>query len=211
MTLRLISLMLAAALTLTSTHTASAESATNPTAQAIATAKRIPGSLVRNIPSTSWSIVSNMPGPDATDAEVRGVVNADVDDARIVAFRRTFIVTALYDGMPFRVMDVVIDSEGLAYSTSQQSFMAPNGDELRVRVTSYNPITVDVSVAKADARVAASRDRIAFGDLDEGSSALAVREGSLAVKVNRLADAVDLRHQSILVDPTIRLRHIAEL
>jgi hypothetical protein len=174
------------------------------TARAIETAKRVPASLTTNIPGAGRSVVSNMPGPNATIDEVREVSNVPDDQARIVAIRKTFVVTALYDGLPFRVMDVVVDSEGVAYSTTQQSFKDPNGDELRIHVTSYDPIAVDVSVVKADAKVKASRERVAFGDLPVGADAFALREGRLAVQVERLEDNVDLRHESILVGANAR-------
>jgi hypothetical protein len=117
--------------------------------------------------------------------------------AQTVAFVKTFVVTATYDGKPYRVMVVVVDSQGLVYSTSQQGSRsardAESRDELHVKVTSLSPVVFDLSVRKADARAVATRDRVAVGDLEQGHSAFALREKKLAVTVERLEDEVDLR------------------
>ncbi len=39
--------------------------------------------------------------------------------AQTVAFVKTFVVTATYEGKPYRIEVVVVDSQGLVYSTSQ--------------------------------------------------------------------------------------------
>lgn len=117
--------------------------------------------------------------------------------AQTVAFVKTFVVTATYDDKPYRVMVVVVDSQGLVYSTSQQGSRAvedaESRDELKVRVTSLSPVVFDVAVRKADANVTATRDRVAVGDLEQGHSAFALRDNKLAVSVERLEDEVDLR------------------
>jgi hypothetical protein len=117
--------------------------------------------------------------------------------AQTVAFVKTFIVTATYDDKPYRVMVVVVDSQGLVYSTSQQGSRrardGESGDELQVRVTSLAPVVFDLSVRKADAKAAATRERVAVGDLEQGHAAFALRENKLAVRVERLDDEVDLR------------------
>jgi hypothetical protein len=117
--------------------------------------------------------------------------------AQTVAFVKTFVVTATYDGKPYRVMVVVVDSQGLVYSTSQQGGRhvrdPESGDTLEVKVTSLSPVVFDLSVRKADAKATATRDRVAVGDLEQGHSAFALRENRLAVRVERLDDEVDLR------------------
>jgi hypothetical protein len=114
-----------------------------------------------------------------------------------VAFVQTFVVTATYDGKPYRIEVVVVDSQGLVYSTSQQGSRRvrdpESSDRLDVKVTSLAPVVFDVSVRKADAHAAATRDRVAVGDLAQGHSAFALRENKLAVVVERLDDQVDLR------------------
>ncbi|MGY3230598.1 hypothetical protein ACVWWJ_002082 [Luteibacter sp. HA06] len=117
--------------------------------------------------------------------------------AQTVAFVKTFVVTATYEGKPYRIEVVVVDSQGLVYSTSQQGSRhvhdAESSDRLEVRVTSVAPVVFDVSARKADAHAAATRDRVAVGDLEQGHSAFALRENKLAVVVERLDDEVDLR------------------
>ncbi|KLD74126.1 hypothetical protein Y886_34345 [Xanthomonas hyacinthi DSM 19077] len=117
--------------------------------------------------------------------------------ARTVAFVKTFVVTATYDDRPYRVMVVMVDSEGLVYSTSQQGGRsvtdAESPDALKVRVTSLSPVVFDVAVYKAEPNATATRERVAVGDLEQGHSAFALRENKLAVRVERLEDEVDLR------------------
>jgi hypothetical protein len=117
--------------------------------------------------------------------------------ARTVAFVQTFVVTAMYDDKPYRVMVVMVDSQGLVYSTSQQGGRgvkdAESRDTLKVRVASLSPVVFDVAVFKAEPNATATRDRVAVGDLEQGHSAFALRENRLAVRVERLEDEVDLR------------------
>jgi len=117
--------------------------------------------------------------------------------AQTVAFVQTFVVTAMYDDKPYRVMVVMVDSQGLVYSTSQQGGRgvkdAESRDTLKVRVTSLSPVVFDVAVYKAEPNTTATRDRVAVGDLEQGHSAFALRENRLAVRVERLEDEVDLR------------------
>lgn len=146
---------------------------------------------------------TTLPGPVPNIDSQLTTPSEPADKARLVATRKTFIVTALYDGVPFRVMDVVVDSEGLAYSTSQQSFKDPDGDELRIHVSSFAPIAADVTVVKASTHERATRDRVAFGDVPQGGCAMALRDGHFAVSVERQSDEVDLRAQSIIEDRAI--------
>jgi hypothetical protein len=117
--------------------------------------------------------------------------------AQTVAFVKTFVVTATYDDKPYRIEVVVVDSQGLVYSTSQQARSGvqdtESSDRLDVNVTGLAPVVFDLSVRKADAHATATRDRVAVGDLEEGHSAFALRENKLAVVVERLADEIDLR------------------
>ena len=117
--------------------------------------------------------------------------------AQTVAFVKTFVVTATYEGRPYRIEVVVVDSQGLVYSTSQQGSRdgqdTESRDRLDVHVTGLAPVVFDLSVSKADARAAATRDRVAVGDLEQGQSAFALRENKLPVVVERLDDEVDLR------------------
>lgn len=117
--------------------------------------------------------------------------------AQTVAFVKTFVVTATYDGKPYRIEVVVVDSQGLVYSTSQQGSRrvqdTESSDRLDVNVTGLAPVVFDLSVRKADAHATATRDRVAVGDLAQGHSAFALREDKLAVVVERLDDEVDLR------------------
>lgn len=157
------------------------------------TAGSLPGSVAPGAQGRPWTgTASDVPLEPA-------------DKARLAATRKTFVVTAMYEGVPFRVMDVVIDSEGLAYSTSQQSFKDPNGDELRIHVTGYAPVAADVTVVKANKHEGAMRERVAFGDLPQGGDALALRAGHLSVLVERRNDEVDLRSESILGDQAVHL------
>lgn len=117
--------------------------------------------------------------------------------AQTVAFVKTFVVTATYDGKPYRIEVVVVDSQGLIYSTSQQGSRRvrdpESGDLLDVTVTGLSPVVFDVAVRKADAKASATRDRVAVGDLEQGHSAFALRDDKLAVEVERLDDEIDLR------------------
>jgi hypothetical protein len=117
--------------------------------------------------------------------------------AQTVAFVKTFVVTATYEGKPYRIEVVVVDSQGLVYSTSQQGSSSvqdsESRDRLDVDVTGLSPVVFDLSVRKDDANAAATRDRVAVGDLEQGHSAFALRENKLAVVVERLGDEVDLR------------------
>lgn len=117
--------------------------------------------------------------------------------AQTVAFVKTFVVTATYDDKPYRVMVVVVDSQGLVYSTSQQGGSgvrdAESRDALLVKVTNLSPVVFNVAVYKAETNATAKRDRVAVGDLEQGHSAFALRENRLAVRVERLEDEVDLR------------------
>ena len=117
--------------------------------------------------------------------------------AKIVAHIKTYVVTASYDGKPYRVMTVVVDDTGLTWSASQQGSPVVHDDEsedaLSVRVTSLAPVIFDVAATKADAHATATRDRVAVGDLPPGHAAFALRENHLAVEVERLDDQIDLR------------------
>lgn len=117
--------------------------------------------------------------------------------AQTVAFVKTFVVTAMYRGKPCGVTVVVVDSEGLAYSSSQQGDRsakdAESRDRLEVKVTSLSPVVFDLYVRKADANAIATRDRVAVGDLKQGDSAFALRDDALSVVVERLPDEIDLR------------------
>jgi hypothetical protein len=140
----------------------------------------------------------NLPRPIAGAAPLADELIPPVPyTAQTVAFVQTFVVTATYDGRPYRIEVVVIDSQGLVYSTSQQGSRRvrdpESSDRLDVKVTSLAPVVFDVSVRKADAHAAATRDRVAVGDLAQGHSAFALRENKLAVVVERLDDQVDLR------------------
>lgn len=157
-------------------------------------AARVPGSLILGVAAHDDSAgLQARPEPEGR--------------ARLAAQLKTYIVTATYDGKPFRVMNVVVDSEGLAYSTSQQSFHDASGDELYVHVTSIEPVVFTVAVVKGDASAQASRDRVAVEPLAEGASADALRDGHLAVHVERLADTVELRATSILANPHVLVNH----
>jgi hypothetical protein len=117
--------------------------------------------------------------------------------AQTVAFVKTFVVTAMYRDKPCGVTIVVVDSQGLAYSTSQQGDRsakdAESRDRLEVKVTSLSPVVFDLYVRKADANAFATRNRVAVGDLEQGDSAFALHENALSVVVKRLPDEVDLR------------------
>ena len=152
-------------------------------------------SVHASVPAT---LTLNIPGTTRRVAPVADELIPPIPyTAQTVAFVKTFVVTATYDDKPYRVMVVVVDSQGLVYSTSQQGSQgvkdAESRDELKVRVTSLSPVVFDVAVRKADAHVTATRDRVAVGDLEQGHSAFALRDNKLAVFVERLEDEVDLR------------------
>ena len=142
--------------------------------------------------------VLGLPRPTAGSAAVADELIPPVPyTAQTVALVKTFVVTATYEGRPYRIEVVVVDSQGLVYSTSQQGSSdaqdAESPDRLDVNVTSLVPVVFDLSVRKADAHAAATRERVAVGDLEQGQSAFALRENKLAVTVERLDDEVDLR------------------
>lgn len=144
------------------------------------------------------SQVLNLPRPVTGQPPVADELVPPVPyTAQTVAFVKTFVVTATYDGKPYRIEVVVVDSQGLVYSTSQQSSRdaqdTESSDRLDVNVTGLAPVVFDLSVRKADAHATASRDRVAVGDLEQGDSAFALRENKLAVMVERLDDEIDLR------------------
>jgi len=140
----------------------------------------------------------SLPRPIAGTAPVADELIPPVPyTAQTVAFVKTFVVTATYDGKPYRIEVVVVDSQGLVYSTSQQGSRdaqdTESRDRLDVHVTGLEPVAFDLSVRKADAHATATRERVAVGDLEQGHSAFALRENKLAVTVERLDDEVDLR------------------
>jgi hypothetical protein len=140
----------------------------------------------------------NLPRPTMGTAPIADELIPPVPyTAQTVAFVKTFVVTATYDGKPYRIEVVVVDSQGLVYSTSQQGSRGmrdtESSDRLDVNVTGLAPVVFDLSVRKADANAVATRDRVAVGDLEQGHSAFALRENKLAVVVERLDDEVDLR------------------
>ena len=142
--------------------------------------------------------VLSLPRPTAGPAPIADELIPPVPyTARTVAFVKTFVVTAMYDGKPYRIEVVVVDSQGLVYSTSQQGRRGvqdtESSDRLDVDVTGLAPVVFDLAVRKADANATATRDRVAVGDLEQGHSAFALRENKLAVVVERLDDEVDLR------------------
>jgi hypothetical protein len=147
----------------------------------------IPPTLTLNVPGRIQPIA-----PDATE-----LVPPVPYTAKIVARIKTYVVTALCDGRPYRVMVVVVDSTGLTYSASQQGGRAvkdPESDDaLRVRVTSLSPVVFDVSTTKADAHATATRERVAVDDLPPNHAAFALKENHLAVEVRRLDDEIELR------------------
>jgi hypothetical protein len=142
-------------------------------------------------------VVRTPPGIDWKAPVAEELVPPVPYTARIVAHIKTYVVTASYDGRPYRVMTVVVDSTGLAYSASQQGSDWVHDDEsqdaLRVRVTSLSPVIFDVAASKADAHAAASRDRVAVDDLPQGHAAFALKDHGLAVEVRRLDDQIELR------------------
>jgi hypothetical protein len=140
----------------------------------------------------------SLPRPTAGNAPVADELIPPVPyTAQTVAFVKTFVVTATYEGKPYRIEVVVVDSQGLVYSTSQQGSRrlrdTESNDRLDVDVTGLAPVVFDLSVRKADVNATATRNRVAVGDLEQGSSAFALRENKLAVVVERLADEIDLR------------------
>ncbi|HVI54639.1 MAG TPA: hypothetical protein VM621_06270 [Luteibacter sp.] len=144
------------------------------------------------------SLTLNLPAPTPAARPIADELIPPVPyTAQTVAFVKTFVVTATYAGRPYRVEVVVVDSQGLVYSTSQQGGSHGRDDEsddrLDVTVTGLAPVVFDLSVRKADANAAATRDRVAVGDLEQGHSAFALRDHKLAVVVERLDDEVDLR------------------
>jgi hypothetical protein len=143
----------------------------------------------------SWGLQTTK----ATATHPDNIAHRPANEARFVAFRKTFVITALYDNVPFRVVSLVVDSEGLAYSTSSQPFAASD-DELRVHIRKYNPVIADVWASKGHRGDRAVREMIAFSDIPEGGSALALSDNRLTVLVKRLPDEVDLRSHSILPD-----------
>ena len=151
-------------------------------------------SVHASVPATH---ILSLPPPTAGMAPIADELIPPVPyTAQTVAFVKTFVVTATYDGKPYRIEVVVVDSQGLVYSTSQQGRDAQDTesrDRLDVHVTGLAPVVFDLSVRKADAHAAATRERVAVGDLEQGQSAFALRENKLAVTVERLDDEVDLR------------------
>jgi len=142
--------------------------------------------------------ILNLPRPTVGQAPIADELIPPVPyTAQTVAFVKTFVVTATYDDKPYRIEVVVVDSQGLVYSTSQQASRGgqdtESNDRLDVKVTGLAPVVFDLSVRKADAHATATRDRVAIGDLEQGHSAFALRENKLAVVVERLADEIDLR------------------
>jgi hypothetical protein len=139
-----------------------------------------------------------VPGAHAIEASVADELIPPIPyTAQTVAFVKTFVVTAMYGDKPYGVTVVVVDSQGLVYSTSQQGSRSATDakirDKLEVKVTNLSPVVFDLYVRKADANAAATRDRVAVGDIEQGHSALALRENKLSVVVERLGDEVDLR------------------
>jgi hypothetical protein len=152
-------------------------------------------SVHAGVPATHFL---TLPRPTAGMAPVADELIPPVPyTAQTVAFVKTFVVTATYEGRPYRIEVVVVDSQGLVYSTSQQGSRdardTESRDRLDVDVTSLAPVVFDLSVRKADAHAVAMRERVAVGDLEQGHSAFALRENKLAVVVERLDDEVDLR------------------
>lgn len=167
----------------------------------------VPATLTPNVPARTpdYPTIADDFTADLTAPLVTPKRLEPADKARFVAFRKNYIVTAAIDGHAFRTMNMVVDSEGLAYSTSQQSFRDPAGDMLWVHVTSYAPLIVDFKVVSAAAGATAARDRVAVGDVPVGVKAYALQEGHLSVEIERLADDIDLRAESILRDSRVQL------
>ncbi|MET0935306.1 MAG: hypothetical protein ABWX83_04910 [Luteibacter sp.] len=177
-----------------------------PTRIVVAVASLCVGLGAQHATNITAPVRASIPSAPAPGAPPRTVWVAPVAEelippipysATVVAFVKTYIVTASYRGKPYRIVRVVVESTGLTYSTSQQgardAIDPDSRDMLHIHVRSLAPVVFDVSATKADAHAAATRDRVAVGDLPQGHKAFALKESDLAVEVERLDDEIELR------------------